>query len=78
MKRRAFLERAATVDQVRSVLADQGLGDAEVQTISNDDLGKNVVQISAHELGDNGVRGVTDALRVLLYGLHLSAAWLKA
>src|SRR6185503_12486037 len=59
----APLEKAATVDQVRNVLADQGLGDAEVQTISNDDLGKNVVQISTHELGDNGVQGVTDSLR---------------
>jgi SecD/SecF fusion protein len=59
----APLSKPATVDQVRGVLADQGLGDAEVQTISNDDLGKNVVQISTHELGDNGVEGVTDALR---------------
>ncbi|HEX5622538.1 MAG TPA: protein translocase subunit SecF, partial [Solirubrobacteraceae bacterium] len=59
----APLEQAASVEQVRNVLADQGLGDAEVQTISNEDLGKNVVQISTHELGDNGVEGVTDALR---------------
>ena len=59
----APLEQAASVDQVRGVLADQGLGDAEVQTISNDELGQNVVQISTHELGDNGVQGVTDALR---------------
>jgi SecD/SecF fusion protein len=59
----APLERAATVDQVRNVLAGQGLGDAEVQTLKNEELGANVVQISAHELGDNGVQGVTDALR---------------
>jgi SecD/SecF fusion protein len=59
----APLEQPATVDQVRNVLAGQGLGDAEVQTIKNEDLGQNVVQISAHELGDNGVQGVTDALR---------------
>jgi SecD/SecF fusion protein len=59
----APLERSATIEQVRDVMVDQGLGDAEVQTISNEDLGKNVVQISTHELGDNGVEGVTDALR---------------
>jgi SecD/SecF fusion protein len=59
----APLERPATVDQVHDVLAAQGLGDAEVQTLSNDQLGQNVVQISAKELGDNGVKGVTDALR---------------
>jgi SecD/SecF fusion protein len=59
----APLERPATVDQVRNVLAGQGLGDAEVQTLTNEDLGNNVVQISTHELGDNGVEGVTNALR---------------
>jgi SecD/SecF fusion protein len=58
----APLEKAATVDQVRNVLADQGLADAEVQTLSNDDLGKNVIQISAKELGTNGVDGVERAL----------------
>src|SRR4029079_8118047 len=41
----------------------QGLSDAEVQTITNKELGNNVVQISAHELGKGGVEGVTDALR---------------
>ena len=58
----APLEKPATVEQVQSVLADQGLGDAEVQTLSNEDLGQNVVQISAHELGTNGVDGVERAL----------------
>jgi len=58
----APLSKPATVDQVREVLAGQGLGDAEVQTISNEELGKNVVQISAHELGTNGVDGVERAL----------------
>ena len=45
------------------MLAGQGLSDAEVQTITNKDLGQNVVQISAHELGKGGVDGVTNALR---------------
>ena len=44
----AALERPASVDQVRSVLAAQGLGDAEVQTLQNEELGDNIVQISAH------------------------------
>jgi SecD/SecF fusion protein len=59
----APLSRPATVDQVRSVLATQGLGDAEIQTIKNDQLGANVVQISAHELGSGGVDGVERALK---------------
>jgi SecD/SecF fusion protein len=59
----AALERPATVNQVKDVVAAQGLGDAEVQTLTNNDLGKNVVQISAHELGKGGVDGVTNALR---------------
>jgi SecD/SecF fusion protein len=59
----AALEQPATVAQVHDVVAAQGLGDAEVQTLRNNDLGKNVVQISAHELGKGGVDGVTNALR---------------
>jgi SecD/SecF fusion protein len=59
----APLSKPATVDQVRSVLTPQGLGDAEIQTIKNEDLGANVVQISAHELGKDGVDGVEAALR---------------
>jgi SecD/SecF fusion protein len=59
----APLAKHATVDQVRHVLDGQGLGDAEIQTIKNKDLGDNVVQISAHELGTNGVDGVENALR---------------
>src|SRR3954449_7091422 len=59
----APLAKTATVDQIRSVLDGQGLGDAEIQTIKNKDLGNNVVQISAHELGTNGVDGVEQALK---------------
>ena len=58
----AALEKPATVDQVKSVLAGQGLGDAEVQTLQNEELGDNVVQISTHSLGESGVDGATDAL----------------
>ena len=43
----APLAKAASVDDVRSALAGAGLTDAEVQTIDNPDLGKNLVQISS-------------------------------
>src|SRR5215212_7088437 len=43
----APLAKAASVDDVRNVLAGQGLADAEVQSIDNPDLGKNLVQISS-------------------------------
>jgi SecD/SecF fusion protein len=58
----APLREAATVEQVREVVAGQGLADAEVQTIDNEDLGQNVVQISTHELSEQGVGAVEDAL----------------
>ncbi len=58
----APLSEPATVDQVHSVLAEQGLSDAEVQTVRGSELGANVVQISSHELGKGGVDGVTQAL----------------
>ena len=47
----ASLEKAATVDQVRDALAPLGLADAKIQTLSNPDLGRNIVQISTKELG---------------------------
>jgi SecD/SecF fusion protein len=59
----APLERAATVEQVRSALAPVGLGDAEVQTVQNSDLGNHVLQISAEQLGPNQVDRVEQALR---------------
>src|SRR5215208_5144618 len=43
----APLAKAASVDDVRNVLAGQGLADAEVQTIDNPEIGKNLVQISS-------------------------------
>ena len=59
----APLERAATVAQVRDTLAPLGLAEAEIQTVENRELGRNVVQISAEELGQNEVDRVEDTLR---------------
>src|SRR5215210_4552293 len=47
----ASLERSATVEQVREAVRPAGLGNAEVQTLDNPELGKNVVQISTEESG---------------------------
>jgi SecD/SecF fusion protein len=58
----APLERPATVDQVRDALAPVGLADAEIQTVDNPELGKNVVQISAEQLQPNQVDRVENAL----------------
>ncbi len=42
----AALEKPATVEQVRDAVTPAGFGDAKIQTINNDQLGPNVVQIS--------------------------------
>src|SRR5215211_3152031 len=47
----ASLARSATVEQVRDAVRPAGLGNAEVQTLDNPELGKNVVQISTEESG---------------------------
>jgi SecD/SecF fusion protein len=57
----AALEKPATVEQVRDAVAPAGFGDAKIQTIRNDELGPNVVQIAAEESGKTDQ--VTDALR---------------
>ena len=49
------LEKPATVEQVRTTLAPLGLKDAKIQTLSNPELGKNVVQVSTKELGPEGI-----------------------
>ena len=59
----APLERAATVEQVRDTLAPLGLGEAEIQTVDNRELGRNVVQINAEELPGDEIDRVEDALR---------------
>jgi SecD/SecF fusion protein len=56
----ASLERSASVDQVRSALGPAGLGDAEIQTLDNPELGENVVQISTEQSGRTNA--ATDAL----------------
>ena len=50
------------MDDVRSALAPAGLGDAEVQTVDNPELGENIVQINAEELSEEEVNRVNDAL----------------
>jgi SecD/SecF fusion protein len=59
----APLERSASVNDVRSALDSVGLSDAEIQTLQNEDLGNNVVQISAPELAPNRVDAVENVLR---------------
>jgi SecD/SecF fusion protein len=58
----AGLEKPATVEQIRSVLAPQGLGDAKIQTISNDRLGPHAVQITTKQLGKQGIDGAEKAI----------------
>jgi SecD/SecF fusion protein len=59
----APLEQPASVDQVRDVIAPLGLGDAEVQTVDNPELGQNVVQINAEQLAPGQVDDVEGALQ---------------
>jgi SecD/SecF fusion protein len=59
----APLEQAATVEQVRDAVAPQGLDDAEIQTVDNPELGRNVIQISAEELRPDQVNRVEQALQ---------------
>src|SRR5215216_3502272 len=55
------LQKPATVEQVRDAVSPAGFGDAKIQTIRNEQLGPNVVQISAEESGKTDQ--VTGALR---------------
>ena len=57
----AALEKPATVDQVRDAVAPVGFGDAKIQTIRNEELGPNVVQISDEVSGKTDE--LTDAIR---------------
>ena len=56
----AALEKPATVEQVRDAVGPAGFADAKIQTITNPELGNNVVQISAEQSGKT--QQVTDAL----------------
>jgi SecD/SecF fusion protein len=57
----AALEQPANVDQVRNAVAPVGFGDAKIQTIRNEELGPNVVQISDEVSGKT--EQLTRALR---------------
>ncbi|MEA2493203.1 MAG: SecD/SecF fusion protein, partial [Thermoleophilaceae bacterium] len=59
----APLSRAATVEDVRTALASQGLGQEKIQTVNNPDLGKHVVQISTDTLKPADVGNVNKALQ---------------
>jgi SecD/SecF fusion protein len=56
------LERPASVDQVRDVLAPLGYDDAKIQELDSPELGDNVVQIAVPELEPNQVDRVEQAL----------------
>jgi SecD/SecF fusion protein len=56
----AALERSASVEDVRDAIEPAGFGDAKIQTIQNEELGPNVVQISDEVSGRT--TQVTDAL----------------
>jgi SecD/SecF fusion protein len=58
----APLQQAASVDQVRSALDPLGYGDAEIQSVDDPELGKNVVQIEVAELDPRQVGQVENAL----------------
>ena len=58
----APLGKEATVDQVRDAVAPLGLADAKIQTLENDALGTNVVQISTEELAPDEVDEVNQTL----------------
>ncbi|MFL5841739.1 MAG: protein translocase subunit SecD [Thermoleophilaceae bacterium] len=56
------VERPASVDQVRSVVAKLGYGDAKIQAVKDPDLGNNVIQISTKTLQPAQVDKVRAAL----------------
>jgi len=58
----APLQKAASVDQVRSTLRPLGYADASIQTVKDPDLGQHVVQIEVRQLEPNQVQKVENAL----------------
>lgn len=54
-------ERSASVEQLRSALDEQGLGDAEIQETDNPEFGAGF-QLQAEELQPNGVAAAKDVL----------------
>ena len=59
---RAALERPTDVDGLRTTLAPQGLEDAEIQSVSADELGPNAFQISTETLQPDRVAKVESTL----------------
>jgi SecD/SecF fusion protein len=58
----APLQQEASVGQVRNALEPLGYGDAEIQSVDDPELGKNVVQIEVAELDPGQVTKVEQAL----------------
>ncbi len=58
----APLQQPASVDEVRSTLEPLGYGDAEIQEVTDPELGENVVQIEVRQLAPPQVQSVEDAL----------------
>jgi SecD/SecF fusion protein len=58
----APLQKAASVDQVRSTLRPLGYADAEIQEVKDPDLGQHVVQIEVRQLEPDQVQEVQTAL----------------
>src|SRR5436190_145173 len=56
------VQRPATENDIRSVMASAGYGDAKIQKVSNKDLGKYVFQISTKTLQPDKVQQVRNAL----------------
>jgi SecD/SecF fusion protein len=56
------LERPASVQQIRSAIAPLGLADAQVQKVTNAQLGHNVIQISTHKLEPSRVNTLENKL----------------
>lgn len=59
---RVALEQPADVDTVRQALESVGQADAEIQEISDEELGENGIQISTETLAPDQVSRVTDVL----------------
>jgi SecD/SecF fusion protein len=58
----AAFTRTTDEDGVRDVLSKEGIGDAEIQRVSGEDVGDNAFQIQTHELGPNKVTEVKGTL----------------
>ncbi len=58
----APLTKPATVDEVRDAVSSLGLADAKIQTLQNEALGDNVVQLSTEELAPDEVDAVNERL----------------